>query len=143
MRARTSIYRQHTGMVYAVADPVGRINRDERAGPEVPLDFTRQRRASPVAFVLLNTQRWLDALPRRVQPRALCKLYPRIANLIAVMWADTEALKAYFDELLIDRRRGRRGFPLDVVNELRVLREFHATFYPYAVDEWDYERRKK
>ena len=129
-------------MVYAVADPVDRISRVEQAGPEVSLDFTRQRRASPIASLLLNTQKWLDTLPRRVQPRALCSSYPRIANLIAAMWADTEALRAYFDELLVDRRRGRRGFPLDVFDDLRVLREYRAASYPYAMSKWDYERPK-
>jgi hypothetical protein len=143
MKARTSIYRQHTGMVYAVADPVGRIDRDEPVGAEPSFDFARQRRASPVPSLLLNTQKWLDALPRRVQPYALCKIYPRIANLIAAMWADAEALKAYFDELLVDRRRGRRGFPLDVFNDLHVLREYYSAFYPYAMGKRDYERRKK
>lgn len=132
MRAPTSIYRQHTGLVYAVADPVNRINRDEPAGPEGSVEFMRQRGALPVAFLLLNTQEWLDALPRRVQPYALCKLYPRIANLIAAKWADMKALSAYFDELLVDRRRGRRGFPLEVLNDLCVLREYRATQPPAA-----------
>ena len=121
-----SIYRQHTGLVYAVADPVDRSDRDEPVGPEGSFEFTRQRRASPVAFLLLNTQEWLDALPRRVQPYALCKLYPRIANRIAAKWADMEALSAYFDELLVARRRGRSGFPLEVRNDLCVLREYHS-----------------
>ena len=143
MRARTSIYREHAGMVYGVADPVDRINRDEPAGPEVSFDFARQRRASPVASLLLNTQKWLDTLPRRVQPHALCSSYPRIANLIAAMWADTEALRAYFDELLVDRRRGRKGFPLDVFDDLRLLREYQAASYSYAMGKWDYELRKK
>jgi hypothetical protein len=116
---------------------MGRINRDESAEPEVSVDFTRQRRASPVAFLLLNTQKWLDALPRRVQPHALCEFYPRVANLIAATWGDTEGLRAYFNELLIDRRRGRRGFPLDVFTDLRALRDYHAAC---ATGKWDYKR---
>ncbi len=143
MRTPTSIYRQGTGLVYAVADPVDRSNRDEPTGLEGSFEFMRQRRALPVAFLLLNTQEWLDALPRRVQPYALCKLYPRIANLIAAKWADTEALRAYFDELFVDRRRGRRGFPLEVLNDLCVLREYHAAFHPNATGKRDYELRKK
>jgi hypothetical protein len=137
MRTPTSIYRQHAGLVYAVADPVGRINRDESAQPDVSVDFTRQRRASPVAFLLLNTQKWLDALPHRVQPHALCEFYPRVANLIAAAWGDTEGLRIYFDELLVDRRRGRRGFPLDVFNDLRALRDYHTAC---AMGKWDYKR---
>lgn len=142
MRTPTSIYRQHPGLVYAVAPPVDRINRNEPAEPEVSFDFTRQRRASPVTFLLRNTQKWLDALPHRVQPHALCKFFPRIANLIAALWADKEALGAYVDELLVDRRQGRRGFPLDVFNDLRVLRDYHAGSYRYAMSKPDYERRK-
>jgi hypothetical protein len=132
MRPPTSIYRQHAGLVYAVADPVNRSDREGPSGPELPSDFTRQRRRSPIAVLLPATQEWLDALPRRVQPYLLCKLYPRIANLIAAKWADMEALRAYVDELLVDRRRGRRGFPLEVLNDLCVLLDYRATLYSYA-----------
>ena len=132
-----SIYRQHAGLVYAVAEPTNRINRDESVTPEVSVDFARQRRASPVAFLLGNTQKWLDALPYRVQPHALCEFYPRVANFIAAMWGDTESLRVYFDELLVDRRGGRKGFPLDVFNNLRVLRDYHAAC---AKGKWDHKR---
>jgi hypothetical protein len=133
MRTSTSIYRQHTGLVYAVADPLDRINRDESAGPQASVDFARQRRALPIAILLPNTQKWLDALPRSAQPHALCAFYPRIANLIAAMWVDMEGLGSYFDELLVDRRPGRRGFPLDVINDLRVLRDYRAALHPCAM----------
>jgi hypothetical protein len=132
MKAPTSIYRQHAGLVYAVADPVNRINADGSAEPQGSLEFMRQRRAVPVASLLLHTQEWLDALPRRVQPYALCKLYPRITNLIAAKWADMNASSVYFDELLVDRRRGRRGFPLEVLNDLCVLREYHSASHHRA-----------
>ena len=130
MRPSTSIYRQHTGLVYAVADPLDRVQQDESVGTQVPVDFTRQRRTLPILVLLPNTQKWLDALPLRIQPRALCKFYPRVANLIAAMWTDTEALRTYFDELLVDRRRGRKGFPRDVLNDLCVLRGYRAACSP-------------
>jgi hypothetical protein len=132
MRTPTSIYRQHAGLVYAVADPLNRSNPDGATGPELPRGFTQQRKPSPVAVLLPTTQEWLDALPRKVQPYLLCKLYPRIANLIGAKWAHTEALRAYLDELLVDRRRGRRGFPLEVLNDLCVLLQYHATLYSYT-----------
>ena len=136
----TSIYRQHAGLVYAVADPIDRGDRDESVGSQVSIDFTRQRRAQPVAFLLPSTQKWLDALPRRVQPHLLCDYYPRIANSLAAMWEDAEGLRAYFDELFIDRRGGRRGFPPDVLNDLRVLRYYLAAS---ALDKLDYKDTKK
>jgi hypothetical protein len=126
MRMGTSIYRQHAGLVYAVADPMNGISRDELSRAQASIDFTRQRKASPIEYLLPATQKWLDALPHRVQPHALCELYPRIANLIAAMWDDREGLRAYFDELLVDRRGGRRGFPHDVARDLRVVRDYHA-----------------
>ena len=121
-----SIYRQHAGLVYAVADPMNPIARDQMSGPQVSVDFTRQRKASPIEYLFPGTQKWLDALPHRVQPHALCDFYPRIANLIAAMWQDTEGLRRYFDELLIDRRGGRRGFPQDVARDLRAIRDYRA-----------------
>src|ERR1700682_6478250 len=132
MRSPTPIYRQHAGLVYAVAEPVNRSDGDGPNGSELPCDFARQRRPSPVAVLLPTTQEWLDALQRRFQPYLLCKLYPRIANLIAAKWAHTEALRAYVDGLLVDRRRGRRGFPLEVLNDLCVLLYYHAALYSYA-----------
>lgn len=142
MRPSTSIYRQHTGLVYAVADPLDRIHCEGSAGTQVPVDFARQRKTSPIAVLLPNTQKWLDALPPRVQPRALCKFYPRVANPIAAMWADTGALDAYLDELLVDRRQGRKGFPRDVRNELCGLRDYRAHCSPNAIGKYDDERRR-
>ena len=138
-----SIYRQDKGLIYAVADPVNPTGRNESAAPEGPLELTRQRRALPVAFLFVNTQEWFNTLPRRVQPYSLCKLYPRIANQIAAKWMDMKASGAYFDELLVDRRRGRRGFPLDVLNDLCFLRDYHAAFRPDSNGKRDYEPRKK
>ncbi len=94
MRTPTSIYHQQTGLVYAISDPVSRIDRNESAGSGVSVDSTRQCRAAPNEHLLPNTRKWLDALPPRVQPYALRKLYPRIANLLVAMWADPKALSA-------------------------------------------------
>ena len=141
MSTETSIYRRHAALVYAVAGPTDQSKAEEPVTPPAPVDFTRRRKASPVARLLPSTQKWLDALPRRVRPHSLCESYPRIANLIAAMWADAEALRSYFDELLADRRRGRRGFPPDIFNELRVLRD-HAALNPGATGKWDHERRR-
>jgi hypothetical protein len=129
-----SIYRRHAGLVYAVADPVNRINRDPSPGAGSAYELTRECEPSPDALILPHTQEWSDALPRRVRPYALCKLYPRIANMIAIRWADVRFVSADFDRLLVGRRRGRRGFPLDVLNDLCVLRDYRAGS---AATSWD------
>jgi len=138
-----SIYRQDKGLIYAVADPVNPTGRNESTAPDGPPELTRKRRALPAAFLFVHTQEWFNTLPRRVQPYSLCKLYPRIANQIAAKWMDMNASGAYFDELLVDRRRGRRGFPLDVLNDLCFLRDYHAAFRPDSNGRRDYETRKK
>jgi hypothetical protein len=143
MRDRTSIYRQHAELVYAVAGPVTRNDPAASTGPEAPFDFSQQRKASPVEFLLYKTRKWLDTLPARVQPRALCGNYPRVANLIATMWVDAAGLRDYFDELLVDRRRGRRGFPPDVLSDLRDLRDHHAVLHPRATSNRGYDHRNK
>src|SRR5713101_2896041 len=135
MSTETSIYRRHAGLVYAVAGPTDRSNAEELVAPDAPVDFTGRRKASPVARLLPSTQKWLDALPRRVQPHSLCESYPRIANLIAAMWEDAEGLKAYFEELLIDRRCGRRGFTPEVANDLRALRAYRTALQHSAVSK--------
>ncbi len=127
MSTETSIYRRHAALVYAVAGPTDQSKADEPVTPPAPVDFTRRRKASPVARLLPSTQKWLDALPRRVRPHSLCESYPRIVNLIAAMWGDAEGLKAYFEELLIDRRGNRRGFTPEVANDLRALRLYRAS----------------
>lgn len=78
-------------------------------------------------LVLTGTaRRWLRQLPVRRRPVRLCELHPRVANRIALAWADARTAAQMLDELLNDRRGGRRGFARAVVRELQRLREFNA-----------------
>ena len=65
---------------------------------------------------------WVDALPRTLQPQSLCAQYPRIANRLALCWADPGLTDQIFASLLEDKRRGRAGFPREVAEELGRLR---------------------
>ena len=56
----------------------------------------------------------------------LCELYPRVANRIAFAWVDAKTSDQLLDDLLADRRGGRRGFAPTVMRELKRLREFNA-----------------
>ncbi len=88
------------------------------------------RRARPINQALPATQKWFDALPPEIQPSAVLRDYPRIANALARASGDVSALTAYLDDLLVDRRGGRRGFPGDVHHELQSLREYFDGRYP-------------
>ncbi|MBX9794255.1 MAG: hypothetical protein K2Y02_08175 [Burkholderiaceae bacterium] len=68
---------------------------------------------------------WVRSLPARLRPLALCSSYARLANRMAAVWDDPNQTEALFDELLIDHRGGRHGFPPLVAAELMRLHHFH------------------
>lgn len=68
---------------------------------------------------------WLRKLPPRRRPMRLCASYPRVANRIAWAWPDSELSMRLLDELLIDRRGGRRGFGVAINRELQRLQDFN------------------
>ncbi len=92
-------------------------------------DWSRFRKAAPLDKPLAATVVWCKTLASNIQPFALLEKYPRIANQIAASWHDPVALSAYFENLLIDRRGGRQGFPPDVQHDLLALNE-HYYFGP-------------
>lgn len=76
---------------------------------------------------LTGTSRlWLRRLPPRRRPLRLCQNHPRVTNVLAAQWGDMAQTAALLDDLLGDRRGGRRGFPRAVVRELKRLRDFNA-----------------
>ena len=74
-------------------------------------------RLDPIAL------RWLAAFPAAARPAELCARYPRIANRLALCWSDPVLSTHVLNELLIDRRGGRQGFPPAVRSDLLALRE--------------------
>jgi hypothetical protein len=99
--------------------------------PTSPFPTSRSdRRARPINQALPGTLKWFESLPPEIQPVALLREFPRIANSIARVWNDEEALEDCLDGLLVDRRGGRRGFPGDVHQELLLLRDYVDGRYP-------------
>ena len=71
---------------------------------------------TPVAF------KWLAALPKEVRPNSLAKQFPRIANRLAEIWKRPLQCERYIDDLMIDLRGGRQGFPPSVAAEIATLK---------------------
>lgn len=69
-----------------------------------------------------TTRHWLQRMPWRQRPLALCERFPHVANRLAWCWNDAVVRERTFDELLADRRGGRRGFPTPVLRDLERLR---------------------
>jgi hypothetical protein len=73
-------------------------------------------------FVLAeDASAWIATLAQEVQPRVTLLMFPRIVNRLARCWNDDEMLELLFDELLIDHRGGRQGFPPEVHAEILAL----------------------
>jgi len=90
----------------------------------------KRSKAEPTNIALPRTLAWAATLPADVQPTALIRLHGRIANLLALDWNDPLAIAADFDQLLIDRRGNRKGFPPIIVTELRALARHYGRPQP-------------
>jgi hypothetical protein len=125
--------------VHHVAEHVSGPDTIERNGAAILLgkDWAARRKGSPAETLLPATIRWMVALPIEMQPRALSKAFPRIANMLARLWRDPSALTDYMDDLLVDRRGGRKGFPVDVLADLQTLRDYCGTLSPDKAVIWD------
>ena len=93
-----------------------------------------RRRQTPSSDPLPITFKWVAKLPQSVQPLALWRQYPRIANMMAGMWQDPKSCRAYLHDLLTDRRGTRKGFPTDIVQELIRLRVHYEHLHPPLLD---------
>lgn len=70
---------------------------------------------------------WVQQLPQEVRPRQLVIQYARIANKLASLWSHPVACEKYLNELMMDERGDRQGFPADVALELAALQAYFAT----------------
>jgi hypothetical protein len=86
--------------------------------------FLHLRKSNPAAEPLPVTFRWIACLPPSAQPIALLRRYPRLANALALEWRERNAFRARLNDLMVDRRGNRAGFPPDVEAELVALRDF-------------------
>ena len=109
------------------------IKRADDAAP----GSAQSRRAKPAEEPLPATIQWAAKLPPDVRPMNLLRQFPRIANALASSWGDPALLRPYLDELFVDRRGNRQGFPPEVMAELFALRTFYEGLYPTHDRRWD------
>lgn len=62
-------------------------------------------------------------------PLVLLSEFPRIAERLAGLWGQRE-IEACFQDLMIDGRGDRSGFPPEVLMEILNLRSFHRGLFP-------------
>jgi hypothetical protein len=78
-----------------------------------------------------RSMKWLADLPEDVRPVITMQRYARVINVIVDAWPNADDRDEVFENLLNDRRKGRRGFPIDVERELSALCLF-ASMLPRA-----------
>jgi hypothetical protein len=83
-------------------------------------------------------EQWLSQLPPHVRPRQAAARFPHIANALALSWARPSQCRGYFDQLLLDHRGNRQGFPKAVAAELAALKDYYdSVVHPTQQTVWD------
>jgi hypothetical protein len=111
--------------------------------------FRYQRPSDPVSLRLpaspydrtlsLAAVAWLSELPPEIAPLTLAHQFPRIVNRLARFWDSPRMIDEYLQQLLVDKRGKRKGFPLKVVEELYRLAEYFQYLHnkSESTDLWD------
>jgi hypothetical protein len=100
-----------------------------------------RRKAQPANTVLPLTRRWMNSIPPEYRPQTLPIRFGRIANLLAASWDNPKECTAYISSLLHDNRGTRKGFPPEVMQDIRDLRVYYASLHPLVV--WDTDPEPK
>ena len=102
-------------------------------------DYAARRRPEPVETLSTETLSWLDNLPADVRPRTLTIEFPRIVNALRSHWAKPRVCLDYLDDLMLDKRGGRQGFPGAIVIEIANLKDHYAAVvHPTPRTVWDH-----
>jgi hypothetical protein len=102
-------------------DPATGIGDLWHAGEPAPAthrEWGRRRVDAAQDILRERTFKWLATLPAELRPMITARVYPRIVNRIGDLWAHCEFTRLYLQSLLVERRKGRQGFPAEVKREL-------------------------
>lgn len=121
------------------ADTRAQNDKPEEAVPDEAVEDRNSQRGAvdeeePLS---LASFLWIASLPAHIRPHALARTFPRIVNRLADVWQDQAQYASYLDELVWDKRGGRRGFPALVAAEVSSLKaHFTSTAASASFDVW-------
>ena len=136
-----SIYRPKHSVTIPEADTCAAKPVDARAQAlqqprtDGETEWAGRRKSQPAGVILPATRHWMSSLPPDYRPDRLAIRFPRIANLIAASWDNPKECSAYIYSLLHDERVGRKGFPVEVQQDIAQLRVYFAMLHP--IIDWD------
>lgn len=108
------------------------------ATPKQQENWEAKRTPAPAETLTDETALWLAELPEAARPRQLALRYARLANLLCRVWTNPVKCERLLDDLMIDRRGGRKGFPLPVANELATLRDHYFRLHHDGKSAWEH-----
>lgn len=98
--------------------------KDDNPSKRMPQDAKTAQATAPNIKLLMP---WVAQLPPEIRPHELIVQYARIANKLAELWKRPVACEKYLNELMIDERGDRQGFPSAVAQELAALHIYYTT----------------
>jgi hypothetical protein len=114
------------------------ILAEERNRLAVEEAKAKAKRGAPRAELDQRSKQILAAIPADIRPNHIISTFPHIMKLISKSWHEPKEFVKTLDELLIDDRGNRVGFPFAVIVELTDLREYYfSTVRPDARKLWD------
>ena len=118
-----------------VLDETGPAANAARKKPE---NWDEKRHDTPAEPLDEEAVVWLMDLPEAVRPKQLALRYARIANRLCKIWSEPLKCERMLDELMTDRRGGRKGFPLNVASELATLRDYYYKLHHHGKSAWEH-----
>ncbi len=103
-----------------------------------PENWDEKRSQAAPETLDLEATAWISAMPASVQPRQLALRYARLVNRLCQAWKEPVKCERLLDELMMDRRGGRKGFPLQIANELATLRDYHFKLHHQGKSAWEH-----
>jgi hypothetical protein len=105
--------------------------------PEVTTSTT-QKSAAHLPELTGEALRLLIKVDTKVGLQELSVRFPGVLNRIAEVWASPLQAERCFDDLLLNSRGARQGFPQAVISEIASLRHYYLTrVFPKRVDPWE------
>ena len=91
-----------------------------------------------------KAEAWIAKLPDDMRPKVTIEKYPRIVNKMAALWNHPDDFMLYVDDLLVDLRGKRAGFPLAVVMELATIKDhYEMKVHPERSKAYLWDPRQK
>jgi hypothetical protein len=118
--------------VEAIPFPGSDVNQSVQKNTQATTDrnsYEQLRKAPTSGDLELSEEakQFIASLDLSVRPIETAKQFPRIVNRIASLWKKPFLMDGYFEDLLIDKRGNRQGFPLRIAGEITALQAHYST----------------